>query len=138
MTIDRTVLLVSPTASLRRVVASALSRVRYRMLVAKSFEEAKEWCTAAPHLLVTELKLGAYNGLHLAVRAALTQTPAIVIGDKAFEQEIEQVGAVWMSAEAAVTDELPAVASEQDAAIIEVVKIEPMWPGPAHGDGASF
>jgi hypothetical protein len=36
-----------------------------------------------PHLLVTELKLGAFNGLHLALRAR-TQCPrvqAIVIGE---------------------------------------------------------
>jgi DNA-binding response OmpR family regulator len=129
---EQTVLLVSPTASLAREVASSIGRVGYRVIVARSFEEAKRWWTVAPHLLVTELKLGAYNGLHLAVRAGTTQVPAIVIADSAFEQEIEMIGAVWMSVKSALTDELPAVASR----LLEIAASADAtftWYGELHG-----
>jgi CheY-like chemotaxis protein len=112
MTIERAVLLVSPRASLARAIASSIGRLGYPVVIAKSFEEARAWWTSAPQLLVTDLKLGAHNGLHLALRAATTQTPAIVIADSSYEQEIEQTGAVWMAPDAALNGDLPAVAGQ--------------------------
>ena len=104
MSLQRTVLLVSPTPSLAKALSAAIRRMGHHVLVARTFEGAKRYLTAAPHLLVTELKLGAYNGLHLALRAGATEIPAVVIADDSFDQEVEQVGAVRVSAESAEGD----------------------------------
>jgi hypothetical protein len=45
------------------------------------FPNAKLYLDKRPDLLITELKLGAYNGLHLAIRASINRVPAIVIGE---------------------------------------------------------
>jgi hypothetical protein len=45
------------------------------------FATAKELLGTNPELLITELKLGAFNGLHLAIRAGAQGTPTIIIGD---------------------------------------------------------
>ena len=107
----KTVLLVSPRPSLASALAQSVGRLGYQVIVANTFEEARQWWCEGPDLLITELKLGAYNGLHLALRALAIRTPAIVIADKSFEKEIEQMGAVWLPEDTAVTGELRVVAS---------------------------
>jgi DNA-binding NtrC family response regulator len=104
MSLQRTVLLVSPTPSIAKALSSAIRRMGHHVLVTKTFEGAKRYLSAAPHLLVTELKLGAYNGLHLALRAGATAIPTVVIADDSFEHEVEQIGAVRLSAESAESD----------------------------------
>ena len=47
---------------------------------------------APPRLLISEIKLGAYNGLHLAVRSLAVGIPAITIGDSTFSSDAEQLG----------------------------------------------
>ena len=51
------------------------------VIVVDSFTGGKQHLMLQPHLLVTELRLGEYNGLHLALRAQAHDVPAIVIGD---------------------------------------------------------
>ena len=109
MTLQRTVLLVTASPPRGQAMASAIRRLGHRALVATTFDAAKQQLAGAPHLLVADLKLGAYNGLHLALRAAASEIPAIVMADPSFESEVEQVGAVWMS-DAADGDELQAAA----------------------------
>lgn len=104
MSLQRTILLVSPTPSMAKALSSAIRRMGHHVLVTRTFEGAKRYLTAMPHLLVTELKLGAYNGLHLALRAGATDIPTLVIADDSFEQDVEQVGAVRLTAESAVGD----------------------------------
>jgi hypothetical protein len=108
MSLQRTILLVSPTPSLEKAVSSAIRRLGHHVLVTKTFEGAKRYLSCAPHLLVTELKLGAYNGLHLALRAG--PIPTIVIAEPSFEHEVEDLGAAWMSPEAAAGEDLPTTA----------------------------
>jgi DNA-binding response OmpR family regulator len=109
MTLQRTVLLVTASPSRAQAMASAIRQLGHRALVATTFDAARQQLAGAPHLLVTDLKLGAYNGLHLALRAAASEIPAIVMADPSFETEVEQLGAVWMS-DAADGDELQAAA----------------------------
>jgi CheY-like chemotaxis protein len=109
MNLDRTVLLVSPTPTLSTAVACSLRQTGYRLRVVKTYRGAKSQLSSAPHVLVTELKLGEYNGLQLALRSRVRGTRAVVVADKAFEAEIEQLGATWISPEAAFSGELPAV-----------------------------
>lgn len=109
MTLERTVLLVTACVSRAQELVSAIHRTGHRVLVVSTFEAAKQQLAGTPHLLVTDLKLGAYNGLHLALRAAAIDIPAIVIADPSFETEVEQMGATWLSSDADA-DELQAMA----------------------------
>ena len=106
MSLERTVLLVSPTSQLSRAVAPLVRRAGYHVMIARSFQSGRSQLDAAPDLVITELKLGEYNGLQLALRSRATGTPVIVLADESFEQEVEHLGAVWMSPESAVSDEL--------------------------------
>lgn len=112
MAVERTVLVVSPTQSLAQTLAFMVRRSGYHPIVVRGFVEAKRYLAAGPHLVITELKLGDYNGLQLAIRASGSSIPAIVIADKSFEGEVEALGSVWMSPDAAKSDELPAVMIE--------------------------
>jgi DNA-binding response OmpR family regulator len=75
------VLLVGRSGGVARTLASELAAAGYQTLVASEFGEAKALLAKRPSVLITEIKLGAYNGLHLAIRARALGTPALVIGD---------------------------------------------------------
>ena len=105
MSLQRTVLLVSPTPSLAKAVSSAIRRMGHHVLVTKTFEAAKKYLAGTTHLLVTELKLGAYNGLHLALRAKAAAIPSVVIADESFDQDVGLVGAVRVSVDSASGDD---------------------------------
>ena len=100
MSVVRTVLVVSPTPSVAKAVVASARANGYRTVVVHSFVEAKKHLALGPNLVVTELKLGEFNGLHLALRAATTDIPAIVIADAAFEHEVEHFGATWIAQDA--------------------------------------
>jgi DNA-binding response OmpR family regulator len=81
MTLPQRVLVVAPSRPLARELAAALKSAGYAPIVVSDFVVAKTLLEARPDFLISELKLGAYNGLHLAIRAAGQGTPAIIIGD---------------------------------------------------------
>lgn len=62
-------------------LAPSLLSAGYEPTVVSDFAGAKASLDKRPDLLITELKLGAYNGLHLAIRAGVSRTPTIVVGD---------------------------------------------------------
>src|SRR5262245_50480793 len=74
------ILLVGNAGHARSLVDS-LASAGYEPIFVTDFMPAKTHLDARPDLLITELKLGAYNGLHLAIRANSNRTPTIVIGD---------------------------------------------------------
>jgi hypothetical protein len=106
MAVEKIVLVVSPTASVAQAVAATARRCGYTPYVVRTFAEAKKQMLAPPHLLVTELKLAEYNGLQLALRAKLSETPAVVIAESPYEHEVEQHGAAWVSPSMITTGEL--------------------------------
>ena len=69
---------------------------------ASTFDQAKQGLLVAPpDLLVTDVRLGAYNGLHLVVRAHSDHPsmPAIVMDvrhDQVLESETKNAGAVYV------------------------------------------
>jgi DNA-binding response OmpR family regulator len=81
MTLPQRVLVVAPSRPLARELAATLKSAGYAPIVVSDFVVAKTLLEARPDYLIAELKLGAYNGLHLAIRAAGQGTPAIIIGD---------------------------------------------------------
>jgi DNA-binding response OmpR family regulator len=106
MSFERSVLFVSPTAHFLRTVPPVIRQAGFRVRLAKTFESARTALLDAPDVLVTELKLGEYNGLQLALRGRTLGTVSIVIADSSFEREIERLGAVWVSPEEADGDKL--------------------------------
>jgi FixJ family two-component response regulator len=81
MTFPTRVLLVAPSDRVSSELTATLRAAGYAAIVASDFVAAKALLDTRPDCLITEVKLGAYNGLHLAIRAAGQHTPTIVIGD---------------------------------------------------------
>jgi hypothetical protein len=71
----------------------------YEPTVVGDFATARASLDKRPDLLITELKLGAYNGLHLAIRASVTRTPTIVVGDEdpVLKADAERQQATYLS-----------------------------------------
>ena len=99
MTIPARVLLVAPSAHVSSQVAATLRAAGYSLIVASEFIKAKALLDTRPDFLITEVKLGAYNGLHLAIRAAGQHTPTIVIGhtDPILQREAERAEAAFLT-----------------------------------------
>jgi CheY-like chemotaxis protein len=96
---SRSALLVSPTTQLSNVLAKSIRSLGYRLTVVQTFAAAKRVLNRHPDVLITELKLADYNGLHLALRGRTMGIPSIVVAEKDFEHEVEQLGAMWLSPE---------------------------------------
>lgn len=96
---SKTILLVAPSGDVAATLTSAMAEVGCPSVLARSFEEAKTLLTGHPKLLITEVRLGAYNGLHLAIRADAIGTPAVVIGepDVVLERDAQRLGAVYLT-----------------------------------------
>jgi CheY-like chemotaxis protein len=93
------VLLVAPNPHVAATVLSALSAAGCRVMVVGSFAEAKMRIAENPSLLIADLRLGDYNGLHLAMRARAANIPAMVIGppDVVLERDAAQIGAAYLT-----------------------------------------
>jgi len=106
MSYARTALLVSPTTELSNTLAKSIRGAGYHLTVVQTFADAKVVLNHHPDVLITELKLADYNGLHLAVRGQTMGIPSIVVAEKDFEHEVEQLGAVWVSPDGVDGDDL--------------------------------
>ena len=72
-------------------VVSALSRAGFSVTATDNYHEARNWLAAAPPLvLVTEIRLGAYNGLQLALRAEAAGARTTVVVTSAFPDPVLQ------------------------------------------------
>jgi hypothetical protein len=92
------VLLVGPSGVVHGL-APALVSAGYEPTAVSDFSGAKAYLDRRPDLLITELKLGAYNGLHLAIRAGITRTPTIVVGelDPVLKADAERQQATYLT-----------------------------------------
>ncbi len=95
-------LLVEPQASDLVSIVSHLGGSCFDVTVANNFAVAKATLAAhPPALLITELRLGEYNGLHLVLRskAVRPDTAAIVLADAAdpvLQEEANKLGALFI------------------------------------------
>jgi hypothetical protein len=98
---------VAPTLN-ERVVTRL--ETHFDLHVVPSFEAAKAELIEQPDLLVTEIRLAAYNGLHLALRAQARGIRAIILAppDRLFQRDAERFGAVYL--DVAAVDEISEVA----------------------------
>jgi DNA-binding NtrC family response regulator len=97
-----TLLVVEPTLADLLVMVSTMSHAGFHVTAAETFEQARPFLTSRhPSILVTALRLGAYNGLHLVLRgkAMRPEMAALVISDEAdvvLQTEAEAMGATFM------------------------------------------
>jgi DNA-binding NtrC family response regulator len=101
-------LVVAQTTTLASALVSWLSESPNELVLANTYAGAKLQLAAHPDVLITEVKLGEYNGLHLALRGQAAGIPTIVLGptNHGFEREAEQLGATYLGSEDLDSDEL--------------------------------
>jgi DNA-binding NtrC family response regulator len=99
MTWKPTVLVVTPTPSIATTVFAWLTDAGCAPSVVSSFAAAKQQLDEQPSLLISEVRLGEYNGLHLALRAQSRGVPAVLIGepDSVLQREATQFGAIYLA-----------------------------------------
>jgi CheY-like chemotaxis protein len=98
---SRSALVVAATPSLAAHVSAWLQPAGWLISTAKSYAAAKTRLEQGPDLLITEVELGDYNGLQLALRAQGCHVPALVIGrqDAVLERDAEQLGSAYLRKE---------------------------------------
>ena len=96
------VLLVEPTPDDVLSSVSSLSAAGFQVTVADTYAEAAALLSARPpNILITELRLGDYNGLQLVLRGkAIRPTMAALVTswvyDVVLQREAEQLGATFV------------------------------------------
>jgi DNA-binding NtrC family response regulator len=72
-----TVLLVDPDEAVRTGLGRILAAAGHAVVICRGFEEGRRYLeTQIPHAIVTDVRLGAFNGLHL-VSLAKQKAPTI-------------------------------------------------------------
>jgi CheY-like chemotaxis protein len=94
-------LIVDPVLPDALFSVDAVSSLGFHVTVADNFHEALERLRLSPALLVADIRLGEYNGLHLVLRgkAAKRDIAAIVtsiVADSVLQSEAEQLGATFV------------------------------------------
>src|SRR5688572_14328225 len=98
MTPSPNVLLVAPTRRIAATFSVGLVEAGLRVTLVTTFKAARQALESSPDLLISELRLGEYNGLHLALRAHSRGIRAIVLGagDPVTQREAQTVGADYV------------------------------------------
>src|SRR6185295_2398326 len=94
------ILIVDDNVTTRGGLVKLLTDAGFETVTAASVPEAmRSLATAPPHLLITEIRLEGYNGLHL-VAMAPKPIPAIVItsfADRGIEADARRLGAEYLA-----------------------------------------
>ena len=96
----RRILVVTRDSWREKALPVWLSAAGYEVDLVGTFAEAKTRLDERPAAVVTDVKLGAFNGLHLAVRAHALSIPVILIGldDAVLEREASALNTRWLGA----------------------------------------
>ena len=100
--LTRTVLVVDPDSSVLAEHAKVLSGAGYRIITAATFEDASlRLRLAKADALVTSVRLGAYNGLHLVIRAredfpGMVAIVTDVVDDPVLKADAEALSAIYL------------------------------------------
>jgi len=100
--VPQKILVVDDTPATLGALSELLEHAGYEVIAAGSFEEARRVVDEqAPDLLLIDVRLGAYNGLHLAVRERLAHPERQVIlttgfPDALLEAEAKRYGAEFL------------------------------------------
>ena len=94
------VLVVTPTPNKAAMLFAWLTDAGVCPIVVGSYLEARRHLDSGdPALLVSEVRLGEYNGLHLALRAHGRGIPVLLLGhpDVVLEREAKDLGAEYLT-----------------------------------------
>ena len=93
------VVIVAQNPALATALLSWLGSAGYELAIVTTFTAAKALLETEPALIIAEVKLGEYNGLHLALKARAANIPAIIIGphDPVLERDAEDLGAAYVT-----------------------------------------
>src|SRR5262245_33117615 len=93
------VVIVAQNPALATTLLTWLGSAGYELAIVTTFTAAKALLDTKPALLISELKLGEYNGLHLALRARGLDIPAVVIGpeDRVLQRDADELGATYLT-----------------------------------------
>lgn len=93
------ILVAAQNTGLASTLVTWLGEARHEFALVTSFAAAKFHMGTLPDLLITEVKLGEHNGMHLALRARAAGIPTLVLGvqDPMTEREAAQVGAEYLA-----------------------------------------
>lgn len=97
-----TALIVEPNLVQAVAIASALTESWFNVTIADTFQKARTALTGGPPaVLVTEIRLAEYNGLHLVIygKSIRPEMAALVMSsepDSVLESEAEALGATYM------------------------------------------
>lgn len=94
MAVQRTVLVVDLNPTDRAKTVRLLEAAGYLVTATGNFNEAKHLIAqAAPDLLVTDLRLGPYNGLHLILRSKIDHPAMASLVTSRFDDPVLQAEA---------------------------------------------
>ena len=116
----RIVVLVDDNADLLSAVAELMREYRLEVMPFLDFESARHYLQEhAPDALVTDVRLGAFNGLHLLVLAKQWAPKAVTsvysgYSDPVIEQQAARWGAGYASKDDIVSVLLPALLQALD------------------------
>jgi CheY-like chemotaxis protein len=108
------VLIVADTPALTEDLLGWLVPGGYHSTVVTTFACAMRQLRTHPQLVISQLRLGAYNGLHVALRARGEGIPAIVIGkaDTVLEGEARELGATFVQSDQLARERILALVHE--------------------------
>jgi DNA-binding NtrC family response regulator len=108
-------LVVEPNDADMVLVTSALTSAGFTVSGTDNFKDATTLLVEAPpSMLVTEIRLGAYNGLQLAYRGKSMKPPMTIVltsayRDPVLERDVERMGATFVLKPVTARDFLAAV-----------------------------
>jgi DNA-binding response OmpR family regulator len=93
------VVIVAQNPALATTLLSWLGTAGYELAIVTTFTAAKALLETKPALVISELKLGEYNGLHLALKARAVGIPAIIVGpqDSVLQRDAGDLGATYLT-----------------------------------------
>lgn len=93
------VVIVAQNPALATALLSWLGSAGYELAIVTTFAAAKALLETKPALVISELKLGEYNGLHLALKARAAGIPTIVVGpqDAVLQKDADELGATYLT-----------------------------------------
>lgn len=100
--IGQSILVVETDPLQRASTSEILLSAGFRVMSASNFDDAKRLLAAdPPELLITGLRLGEFNGLHLVLRSRTERPEMCVIvtsefGDKVLEAEVARQNAAFL------------------------------------------
>jgi DNA-binding NtrC family response regulator len=99
MNIRSQLVIVAETPGLANDLRTWLVADGYRPTVATTYASAKVHLQTRPRLVISQMKLGEYNGLHVALRARAEGIPTVVVGesDMVLERDAREFGVTYVT-----------------------------------------